>query len=427
MLSALVAQYQRPDSFSLTQDLPNEIILLTDQTTVTLSNIEISSQLFLVLLEKTRVTVGESFSITKHARNEDCIRENSMAINSPFCLGGYDAVSSLVLENIRRMPPSSIGCVLKEVTFTETGLINILPKLRINKDKVIEWLRLDTNEKEHVAIIHEQSQTFCVGGVEKMELTGYAVSILPELRIYEDCVVEKLLIAATGKEQIAPILDKEQPFYIGRVKKLNLEHYAVNILPKMRTHGDSMAEWLELYASEDESVARILEHNQSIYIGRVKTIWLENYAVSILPKLEIHEDNKIRRLMLRASEEKHVSAILAQDQTFFVRGVKIIWLEDYAVRTLTKLRIHEDNIMLYFLLFADGEQFSKILGEKDNSIELGRIISFGLRIPREIRRKLRYSLVDERGKEVAEKKYEEEESWLSEEKERSCQRMLFLE
>ncbi|OIR55773.1 MAG: uncharacterized protein A8A55_3481, partial [Amphiamblys sp. WSBS2006] len=50
LLSALAAQLQAPASFLLTCDLPNEAVLLTDQTTVTLSNIEISEKLFSVLL-----------------------------------------------------------------------------------------------------------------------------------------------------------------------------------------------------------------------------------------------------------------------------------------------------------------------------------------------------------------------------------------
>ncbi|OIR56094.1 MAG: uncharacterized protein A8A55_3160, partial [Amphiamblys sp. WSBS2006] len=41
LLSALAAQLQAQASFLLTCDLPNEAVLLTDQTTVTLSNIEI--------------------------------------------------------------------------------------------------------------------------------------------------------------------------------------------------------------------------------------------------------------------------------------------------------------------------------------------------------------------------------------------------
>ncbi|OIR55902.1 MAG: uncharacterized protein A8A55_3352, partial [Amphiamblys sp. WSBS2006] len=105
-----------PDSFSLTHHLPNEPILLTDQTTVTLSNIEISVILFFILLEETKVTIGERFSITKDVESENCIREYSMARRSPFCLErNNEAVSNLAPENIERMAPNSIGCSLEEV------------------------------------------------------------------------------------------------------------------------------------------------------------------------------------------------------------------------------------------------------------------------------------------------------------------------
>ncbi|OIR56643.1 MAG: uncharacterized protein A8A55_2609 [Amphiamblys sp. WSBS2006] len=166
-VSALAAQLQAPDTFSLTHDLPNEAVLLTDQTTVTLSNIEISVKLFFVLLEKTRVTAGERFSITKHARNEDCIREHSMARNRPLWLERYEAVSSLALENIERMHPDSIGCVLERVAIHNAGLINILPKLGIHEDYEVEWVWLDANKKEHVGGMLKQGQTFFVGRVKR--------------------------------------------------------------------------------------------------------------------------------------------------------------------------------------------------------------------------------------------------------------------
>ncbi|OIR55724.1 MAG: uncharacterized protein A8A55_3530, partial [Amphiamblys sp. WSBS2006] len=151
LLSALAAQLQAQASFLLTQNLPNEAVLLTDQTTVTLKNIEISEKLFFVLLEKTRVTVGGSFSITGHARNEDCIREHGMARNRPVWLGRRWAVLGLALENIERMAPNSIGCVFEKLDLRDTGLINILPKLRVHKDCEIGMLWLSASEKEHVA------------------------------------------------------------------------------------------------------------------------------------------------------------------------------------------------------------------------------------------------------------------------------------
>ncbi|OIR56101.1 MAG: uncharacterized protein A8A55_3153 [Amphiamblys sp. WSBS2006] len=79
------------------------------------------------------VTVEEGFSITEYVDNEDCIREHGMARNRPFCLERRWAVSPLVLENIERMPPSSIGCSLEVFDLSDTWLINILPKLRVPK------------------------------------------------------------------------------------------------------------------------------------------------------------------------------------------------------------------------------------------------------------------------------------------------------
>ncbi|OIR56527.1 MAG: uncharacterized protein A8A55_2727 [Amphiamblys sp. WSBS2006] len=92
-VSAPAANLQAPARFSLTCDLPNETVLLTEKTTVTLSNIEISVELFFVLLEKTRVTVGENFSITKHTDNGDCIRESDRARKNPLWLERRWAVS----------------------------------------------------------------------------------------------------------------------------------------------------------------------------------------------------------------------------------------------------------------------------------------------------------------------------------------------
>ncbi|OIR56068.1 MAG: uncharacterized protein A8A55_3186, partial [Amphiamblys sp. WSBS2006] len=163
-VSALVAQLQAPDNFSLTHDLPNEAVLLTEKTTVTMSNIEISMKLFFVLLEKTRVTVNENFSITEHYRNEDCIGEHGMARETPICLvRRYESVSPLALENIERMAPKSIGCSLKKLDLSDTGLINILPKLRINEDSEVEEFKLAASKEEYITEILEQEKTICVG------------------------------------------------------------------------------------------------------------------------------------------------------------------------------------------------------------------------------------------------------------------------
>ncbi|OIR57317.1 MAG: uncharacterized protein A8A55_1924 [Amphiamblys sp. WSBS2006] len=222
------------------------------------------------------------------------------------------------------------------------------------------------------------------------------------MRIREDWKVEWFRLCAREKERVSEILAQEQTICVGRVKSIDLEEYAVSILPKLRFHEDCEVEWLILEASEEEHVSEILAQNQKIYVGRVKSIGLEEYAVSILPKLEIHEDCRIEWLRLVANRKEYVEPILAQSKPIYVGAVKNASLGGYAVSILPRLRIHGDNIMEEFILSAAEEQIPDILEEGDSNIELGRIRLGGFHVPEEVRRKLRYTLVDGEGKEVLE-------------------------
>ncbi|OIR57227.1 MAG: uncharacterized protein A8A55_2018 [Amphiamblys sp. WSBS2006] len=328
-LSELITQYQTQYSFTLAQDLPNETLLLTDQTTVTLYNIEISEKLFFVLLEKTKIAIGEKFSITEHFDSEDCIGEHRMAKRSPFCLDKYGAVSTLALENIERMPPNSIGCSLKEVDLYSTGLINILAKLRISEDSKVERLRLSTNEKEHVAAILAQDKPFCVGSVEKIIFEDYAVSIIPKLKIHGDSEVETLKLDAREKEQVAEILSQDKPFCVRRVKNMELRDYAVSVLTKLGIHEGSEIKSLDFRANKEEHITEILSQDKPFCVRRVENMSLEDYAVSILPKLKIHEDSMVEKIKLIAREKEHVSVMFSQDKLFCIRRVESIYIENF--------------------------------------------------------------------------------------------------
>ncbi|OIR58413.1 MAG: uncharacterized protein A8A55_0813 [Amphiamblys sp. WSBS2006] len=436
-------------SFLLTQDLPNEPILLTEKTTVTLSNIEVSEKLFFVLLEKTKVTIGEMVSIAEHVYSEDCIREHGMARNSPFWLERYSAMSNLALENIERMPPNSIGCSLEKVRLYHTGLINILPKLRINEDRKVEWLRLSADEEEDVAAIVAQKQAVYVGSVGDITLENYAVSILPKLGIHENSEVEWLDLVATKKEHVSEILSQDKPMFVGRVKNMILEEYAVFVFLKMKRTRENL-ENLMLSLDGDELWREIQEElkeeNTAICIEKTEKLILRNHAVNILPALKtkremdtfvldakdedqvsevlaeeykgfsfvgikefilsgsavnlltktrIGEDCEVEQYSLLAEEERQMANVLEkEDKTIATGRVKKMTLMGYAVCVITKLRICNDNTMERFALSADEWHFYRILEEGDRSIDVGRIKLGGFRVPEEIRRKLRYTLVD---------------------------------
>ncbi|OIR56918.1 MAG: uncharacterized protein A8A55_2330 [Amphiamblys sp. WSBS2006] len=404
----------------------------------------------LVLLEKTRVTVGGSFSITGHARNEDCIREHGMMRETPVCLVGNVAVSPLALENIERMAPNSIGCVLERFNLSDTGLINILPKLRVHKDCEIEYLNLSASEEAHVAEVLKQKNPFCVGRVKNMDLKEYAVGVITKMNL-KDCEIETLILTASEEAHVAAVLKQENPFCVGRVKDMWLGDYAVGVITKMSLK-DCEIERLDLTAYEKEHVAEVLAQEKPFCVGRVKNMFLWAYAASVITKMSLKDceieslsltayekehvaevlaqekpfcvgrvktmelgyyavgvitkmslkDCEIKYLSLYANEEAHVAAVLAQEKPFCVGRVKDMRLWDYAVSVITKMTIHEDNTMESFVLRGNEDQLSRILKEGDNSIELGRIRTGGLRVPEKIKRKLRYTLVDGEGKEVLE-------------------------
>ncbi|OIR55875.1 MAG: uncharacterized protein A8A55_3379, partial [Amphiamblys sp. WSBS2006] len=110
-----------------------------------------------------------------------------------------------------------------------------------------------------------------------------------------------------------------------------------------------------------------------------------------------------------ATRREHVAEVLAQEKPFCVGRVKNMRLWDYAASVITKMKIHEDNTMESFALDGNKKHFSRILEEGDSSIDLGRIRTGGLCVPRKIKRKLRYTLVDGEGKEVLEEESDEEE------------------
>ncbi|OIR58402.1 MAG: uncharacterized protein A8A55_0812 [Amphiamblys sp. WSBS2006] len=444
-------------NLSLTQDLPNEPILLTEKTTATLSNIEMSEKLFFVLLEKTKVTIGERFSITKHVDSENCIRESSMARETPFYLSG-GVLSSLALENIERMPPKSIGCVLKEVNLYRTGLINILSKLGINEESKVKWLGLSTREKEHVAEILAQNQVIYVGSVEKMTLENYAVSILPKLKIHQNSEVELFGLYADEAEHVSAILSQDQIFCVGKVKEMEFCDYAVFVFLKMKKvvedpenlllsiNGDEM--WKKIHEklekentaicieeveklilsehspsfenkrrdgqvfldvkNEDQISEVLAEEYKGISFGGIKEFVLSGSAVNLLPKMRIGEDCEVVVYGLTAAEERNVSNVLEKDDRSIATGrVKNMMLVWYAVCVITKLRIHKDNTMEIFVLSADEWHLSRILEEGDGSIEVGRIELGGFRVPEKIRRKMRYTLVGGEENEVLEEIIEE--------------------
>ncbi|OIR55860.1 MAG: uncharacterized protein A8A55_3393, partial [Amphiamblys sp. WSBS2006] len=276
--------------------------------------------------------------------------------------------------------------------------VGVITKMSL-KDCEIGMLWLSASEKEHVAAVLKQEKPFCVGRVKDMNLKEYAVGVITKMSL-KDCEIEYLELSATRKEHDAEVPKQEKPFCLGRVKMMWLCEYAVGVITKMSLK-DCEIGTLWLNATRRENVAAVLAQEKPFCVGRVKRVNIWGYAVGVITKMSL-KDCEFEYLNLTASEEAHVAAVLAQENPFCVGRVKKMWLYEYAVGVITKMSIHEDNTMESFVLGGYKDYFSGILEEGDSSIDLGRIRTGGLRVPERIKRKLRYTLVDGDGKEVLE-------------------------
>ncbi|OIR55641.1 MAG: uncharacterized protein A8A55_3613, partial [Amphiamblys sp. WSBS2006] len=124
-------------------------------------------------------------------------------------------------------------------------------------------------------------------------------------------------------------------------------------------------------ADKKEHVSGIIHaENNSICIGEVKRLELFNYAINALPKLVLHEENEMEGFHLSAEKEEYVSeVILAKNNTIWLGKVKNTKLLDFAVNVLPKLKLHEENEMEEFHLSAEKEEYvSEVIHAENNSI-----------------------------------------------------------
>ncbi|OIR55674.1 MAG: uncharacterized protein A8A55_3580, partial [Amphiamblys sp. WSBS2006] len=146
-----------------------------------------------------------------------------------------------------------------------------------------------------------ENNTIWVGRVKNLILGGGAIDTLPKLRIHEENVMVELNLWENLHGYIAEIIRiKNNSIYVGKVKKLKFERNAVEILPKLRIHGENVLEELSLSVKFPIYITGILQmENNSIWVGKMKRLVLERYAVEILSKLRIHGENEMEELRLR--------------------------------------------------------------------------------------------------------------------------------
>ncbi|OIR58942.1 MAG: uncharacterized protein A8A55_0279 [Amphiamblys sp. WSBS2006] len=426
--------------FDMKPDMEVETVTrFTRQTKVVLSNIAITDVLFLGLMSNTAVEIRNRISLVGHDESLNCcLEELDTRTREPdrICFDEYTRQEmKQTCENIATIPKNSIqaraeeihavqngicvllklfecvdGCIqclslkasrkkyMEEMFQTEMHLgwigrvkrlclveyaMEILLKLKLHQENEMEELGLKANRFENITeILKEENNSIWVGKVKRLILKKHAIQILSKLRIHDENEMEELVSDGYTSGYVTEIPKTENSsIWVGRVKRLKLEHHAVEILPKLRIHRENVMEELVLDAYNPQHIAEVLKaENSSIWVGRVKRLKIEHYAVGILAKLRFHEENVIEELGLDA-ETKHLTEILkAETSRIWVGKVKRLVLDGYAVGILPRLSFHKENEMKELGLWIRyPEHITEILKAENNSIWVGKIKNLSLR------------------------------------------------
>ncbi|OIR56404.1 MAG: uncharacterized protein A8A55_2849, partial [Amphiamblys sp. WSBS2006] len=265
---------------------------------------------------------------------------------------GKGVVEELLLD-VRGLNP--VPGTIIEITNASVGTVktlllrnypfNVLSKLVFHKEES-EILSIDADKKEHVPnITSAGNNAIWLGKVKKLELCGYSINILPNLKLCSKGAVEELSLNAREMEHVSGIIhENSNNVCVKMFKELAIWNYFVHVLPKLVLHKEM--EMFFMGAIEKEHVSGIVyAENNTIKLGKVKKMKLYMFAINILPKLVLHGENGVEKLILSASEIDHVSEIIrAENNSIKLGKVKTLELKSFAISILPKLKLHEENL-----------------------------------------------------------------------------------
>ncbi|OIR56047.1 MAG: uncharacterized protein A8A55_3207, partial [Amphiamblys sp. WSBS2006] len=187
---------------------------------------------------------------------------------------------------------------------------------------------------------------------------------------------------------------------IGKVKRLVLVNYAINILPNLELEQDNEVEELVLFSSGNRNMEQIMStETNNINIGIVKKLVLRKYAINILPKLKLARRKELEELNIADVDRECCSeTTFSSGSGFFSWKIRKLKIENSEICVL-RIR-NEKSCVLDSLEFIPQEK------EKINRLKIrhllspiwiGQIKQSGFSFPEEIKQCLEYTLVDEEG------------------------------
>ncbi|OIR56725.1 MAG: uncharacterized protein A8A55_2525, partial [Amphiamblys sp. WSBS2006] len=380
---------------------------LARETKVILQNISISDTLFLGLMSRTTVEIKSKITVFPHNNSLDCCLERpypGIGKEIRICVDGYTSEDlKQIEENIRRMPKRTIILKSQKIHAKEKGVCILLKFLdgSYERNDLFDGVYgcknlfdgisgagfevlLESSERELVKeILGNSSSQIWMGKAKYLMLARRAIEIVPKLRMRDKDNMEKLILYADSPEYISEVINiKNQGILIGNMRNISLRGYAVEMLPKFKFHEENQINGITLSADHCDNITRISKaKKRSLLECKVKNLRLERYAVELLSKLRIDEENEMESFSLSADHDTHITGMLGTEKnSIWVGKVKILCLEESAVKVLPKLRIHEENKMeVLSLSVRCSEKGTWLPLIKQNSIWVGKVKKLELR------------------------------------------------
>ncbi|OIR58949.1 MAG: uncharacterized protein A8A55_0278 [Amphiamblys sp. WSBS2006] len=224
-----------------------------------------------------------------------------------------------------------------------------------------------------------ENNSIWVGKLKKLEPSDYTMSILPKLRIHEENVMEFLRLSASKPEHITEILKMENnSILIGKVNNLIFSDYAVGILPRLGIHGENEMEELGLLAEHFEYISEILRmENNSIRVGKMRSLVLGEHAVEIFPKLKICEEGGIEEFFMVTDNPENITEIFRTENkniSVWIRKAKKLRLENCAMQIFHNLKFQKENVIAEICLSADCPyHITEMFKMENKSIQIGKV------------------------------------------------------
>eukprot|EP00917_Polyrhabdina_sp_WS-2016_P023749 GHVP01051377.1.p1 GENE.GHVP01051377.1~~GHVP01051377.1.p1 ORF type:complete len:619 (+),score=84.39 GHVP01051377.1:30-1886(+) len=286
-------------------------------------------------------------------------------------------------ENIRKIGNKSIeiGSYAESVVLADFG-IDLLPKFTIKKDHIIIVLDLTASEGIHIEDLLEfEDRGINLGKIiHKIQLYKFAINILPKLRIPEDGILEIMALTADLEGQILPssLEMDEKSIEVGTIGKgISLKGHAIKLLPKLNFVKNGYTPFILLDTlCEDGFNIEKMDKYSFINTGKaIKNIVIRGHSESLLRLFNLDEENNIENICLsqRIGLEQYEKNLITSP-IIFGNITKYLEIEGGALILFPFIRVSQNNYLECLSLSSNSKiPTDNLLHMDDSSINLGRI------------------------------------------------------